>query len=332
MGNYTLANIAGALAQNMRDPIAQAFNRRARFFEIFGMNVEEGEGKNVALDVELDGANAENFTDGQDVASYGSDLPSLAYQAWALYRSNFQLTNLAASAAARSRSPRSLAFALARNILNGAKKLGSTLNGVMYSGAGTGTTVAGLAVAVDDSNTYMGIDRSSVAGWRAMVFDPGTPTDPTVAQIRQDLSDIEDACGEVPDVGLMGSAVWNKLANTFQEFRQINQDTNGSGAAVMSASVKYIEIDGCYFYKDKDCTANCIYYINSSQVIIQQLPFVDDGDDEWSQDIPLVPGLNARLFKLARTGAARKFTMETQVQLALTNPITCGKRVNVDST
>jgi hypothetical protein len=93
-----------------------------------------------------------------------------------LYRSNFQITNQAAAAAASSFQPQDLINPFARQMDNSARKLASTLNGVVYSGAGTGTTIAGLALAIKDDNTYAGIDRSSSthAQFRAKVIDPST--------------------------------------------------------------------------------------------------------------------------------------------------------------
>jgi hypothetical protein len=338
MADFDLATITGALSQNMKDVVTRTVNTTSPTLRMFRM--EQGEGKNCAWDVEGGGAIGENFTDGADVTNTGSDVPQIAKLDWGLYRSNFKITNLAAAAARSSRSPQGLVRPLARNMQNSARKLASTINGVAYSGAGTGTTIFGLAAGIRDDNTYAGIDRTQAAnaGFRGKVIDPGALTDPTIALVRQDLGQIYDICGEKVDVALCNTAIWNKLAAQFTEVRRYNQDVFLGGRQVtLDASVDAIVIDGCMFVKDKDATANAILYLNSAYVSWEYLPpaieILPDGAAMMQlEDTQGSLGMQVAVYPIARTGAAGKFTMEVQLQLKIEKPNACGKRVNVKDT
>jgi len=334
MADYDLSDISTALAQNFRPRVIRTFNATSMLMRT--LPIVRGAGKNIAWPFEDSGAYAENFSDGADVSVYGSDVPAPAVLPWGLYRANWLATNLAVSAAGSSASPADLIALEARGMVNSIRKLTSTLNAAFYSGAGTGTTIAGLGVALDDSNTYAGVVRGSVAAMRAKVIDPGTATAPTFALIRKDLYDIKDICGELPDLAFVNSAGFLKLAGMFDDLRRFEQDITiqtARGAITLDASVGKLQIEGCTFIADKDATAGSIHYLNSNYVHVEYLPYpgsdqiITEGmlaanaDDGYG---PLPLGLN--IYPLARTGAARKFTAEVQLNLVVEKPTACGVR------
>jgi hypothetical protein len=334
MADFDLATITAALAQNYKDEVVRTFNANSVLLRM--LPKVQGEGKNVAWTFEGTGAIGENFTDGADVSNYGIDTPYAATLSWGLYRSNFKLTNLALSTAGSSRSPMGMVDSMGRSMLNASRKLASTLNVAGYSGAGTGTLIAGLGVGVDSDNTYAGIDRTSNTSFRASVIDPGALTDPSFALIRSDLSTIYDACGEQPDLAFCNSAAWNKIAGLFDETRRrVSEVSTAGGMVKLDASVSAIEIDGCVFIKDKDATANAIYYVNSNYVHWEYLPVIsgsgvpaDIVQGQLSEQQGALP-LGMAIYPLARTGAARKITCEVQAQLVVEKPNACGVRLNV---
>lgn len=337
MADYDLSTITSSLAQNLRNVVSRTVNTTSPLLRT--LRIEAGEGKNVAWAVELDGAVAENFSDGADVSNYGSDVPAFANLQWGLYRSNFRVTNLAASAAQSSRTPAGLMNLMARSLVNSARKLATTINAAGYAGAGTGTLIAGLNVGINDSNTYGGIVRGSTPKFRAKKFDPGSLTEPTIALIRSDIGAIYDECGEKVDLGFAPTSVWNKLAALFQEQRRYNQDIFlGSRRVTLDNSVDAIVIDGVLFLKDKDATANGIYYINSNYVYWEYLPpaqfsaLPEQSTTMQLEDTQGSLGLQVAVYPLARTGAARKVTCEAQLQLVVEKPNSCGVRLNVKDT
>lgn len=337
MADYDLATITASLAQKLRDNVSRTFNSTSPLLRM--LRVERGEGKNCAWAVELDGAIGENHADGADVASYGSDVPAFASLAWGLYRSNFKVTDLAASAASTTGNPAGLVNLAARGIVNSARKIASTLNGAGYAGAGTGTLIAGLNTALDDANTYGGINRSTGANalFRAKVVDPGVSTAITLALIRSDLGAIFDACGEKPNLALCDTTRWNNVAALFTELRRYQQDVfvDGAREIKMDASVDAIVIDGCMFVKDKDATAGRIYYLNTNYVYWQSLPPAADGPLAENMSVMQLAdsagdlGAQMAVRPLARTGAAAKVTASVQMQLVVEKPNACGVRKNV---
>lgn len=333
-----LAAATLVLSQTFRPRIVRTFSALSVLLRL--LPIERGAGKNISWGIETTGAIGENFSDGADVSSYGTDTPDDAVLSWGLYRSNFRVTNLTMAAAGSSAGPADYLAPMGRSLENALRKLAKTINGVLYSGAGTGTTIAGLATAIDNNNTYATIDRSSVTAFRATEFDPGSATDPTFSQIRKDLYDIRDACGEMPDIALCSSSVFLKLAALFDNNRQWQQAVTietARGQVVLDASVGKVQIEGCTFIADPDCTANKIYYLNSQYVRVIYLPaasessvVTDDMTMASMQDQfgPMPLGVN--IYPLARTGAARKVTCEVQLQLQVEKPSACGVRHNVN--
>jgi hypothetical protein len=334
MADYDMTDIATALAQNYRPRVIRTFN--ATSMALRTLQIIRGAGKNIAWDFEDSGAYAESFGDGDDVSVYGSDEPAPATLDWALYRANWRATNLAVSAAGSSASPADLIRLEARGMTNATRKLTSTLNKAFFNGLGTGRLMAGFDLALDDANTYAGVNRTSVAAMRAKIEDPGSATAPTFKLIRQDLYDIKDVCGELPDLAFVNSSGFLSLAAMFDDLRRFEQDITiqtARGAIVLDASVGKLQIEGCTFIADKDATAGKIDYINSNYVHIEYLPYpgtdqiiteemvMADADDGYG---PMPLGLN--LMALARGGASRKFTMEAQLNLVVEKPNACGQR------
>lgn len=331
--SQTLALIT--LAQNYRGDIVRQINRRTMLLRL--LQIVKGEGKNVAFAPEADGALAENYADGADAANFGSDAQASATLSWGLYRSNFHVTGLAQAASSTSGTPMGNLALWARNQINGAAKLASTVNKDLFSGAGTGTLIAGLDVAIGSvSNTYAGIDRSQGANayFRPTVVDPGILTAPTFATIRDDLRKIYEASGENPDIAVCNPAIFNVIGSLFDSTRrQIQEIQTARGAVRLDFGFGAIEVDGTMFVKDKDATAATIYYLNSNHVRVEYLPpksppgvmaaqaVANDGFGE----VPL--GITYEM--LAKLGDSDRAQAKTYAQLVVDRPDACGVRLNV---
>lgn len=318
--------LSTALNTVIAPEVIRTFNAQAR---TLGMIPKVGcLGQNATWDFEGTGAAVETFNDGDDVSNYSADDAYKAVLALQGLRSNIRVGHQALAAAKRS-GPAALGQLWERTALNSIRKFASVVNQALYAGSGS---FVGLAAAILDSGTYAGIDRGTNTQFRSYVIDPGSLTAPTIAQVRTDVSAIYDNCGEVPPIGVAGTLVWNKLASLFSEVRRITQDASGGGARVMDLTVDVIEVDGCKIYKDKDCTANALYYLNPAYLEVQYLPQVEaDGSydinaDDGSQSIDL--GL--KMYELARVGAAERGTLESFLQLAVRNPSAMGKRLNIN--
>lgn len=331
----TLALIT--LAQNYRDDIVRQINRRTMLLRL--LPIVKGEGKNVSFATEADGQVAENFADGADATNFGADAQASAVQGWGLYRGLIHVTGLAQAAAATSRTPVGNLSLWARNTINASAKLASTINKDLFGGAGTGTLIAGLDVAIGStSNTYYGIDRSNGANayFRPTVVDPGVLTAPTFALIRDDIRQIYEASGENPDVAVCAPAVFNKIGSLFDSTRrQIDQVMTARGAVRLDFGFQALEVDGTLFVKDKDATANQIYYLNTNHVRIEYLPAVQPpgvpaGAAPANDGFGPVP-LGMTYEMLAKLGASDRAQVVSMLQLVVDRPDACGVRLNVST-
>lgn len=323
------------LAQEYRGDIIKQINRRTVLLKL--LPIVRGAGQNVAWVAQSSGHIAENHTDGATASNFGSDAQVPATLAWGLYRANVHVTKLAMDAAASSGTPLGNKRLWAKNIVDGAGALAALIEDDAFNGAGTGTLIAGLDVAIGDAtNTYATIVRGSSAFWRPYTIDPGSATPITMAQIRTDLGAIYDQCGETPDIAVCPTAVFNKVAGLFDANRRWTVVNTARGAVKLDAGYEGIEVDGCMFVKSKDATAGQIYYINSNYVRFETLPDselplevldaiqADDGYGSMPFDMTVHP--------LAEVGPAKRAEVLAQIQLKVEKPNSCGVRKNVAST
>ena len=341
MADTTQTVALQVLAQNYRGRLIPQVNRRSTLLKT--LPIVPGEGKNCAWAARSSGQVAENYSEGADASNFGSDAQSEAILQWGHYRANFHVSGTARRAAATSRSPDGVAQLLATNMFSANEALVSTLNAAMFSGAGTGTLIGGLDVAIGDTtNTYATIDRSSNAFWRPTVSNPGVATALTFDQIRSDLGAIYDASGEQPDIAICPTAVFNKVGGLFDSTRRYTVDTitTARGVVRLDAGYQALEVDGCMFLRDKDATAGQIYYLNTNYIEIQYLPpepefmaeleslgVILDANDGFG---PVPLGILAH--PLGKQGDSDRFECVTQLQLVVKRPNACGVRKNVATT
>lgn len=333
----TLALIV--VAQNYRGNIVRQINRKAALLKL--LQIKQGSGANCAWVPEQDGMVAENYADGADVANLGSDAQSGAILPWGLYRSNFHVTGLAAAVGASSSTPIGNVGLWGRNMVNASGKLASTINAALYNGAGTGTTIAGCGVAFGSvTNTYATINRTPAGGafWRPIVTDPGSPTLPTLASIRAHIGLIYDACGEVPDIAMCPTSIWNTVGGLFDPTRHYVQEvTTAKGKIMLDAGYEGLVVDGTVFFKDKDATASAIQFINTNHHWIEYLPPDMPGiEGVLAQRIPANDGfgdipLGFVCERLAKNGDSERAMMKSYLQQVNDRPNSCGVMLNVAS-
>lgn len=320
------------LAQEYRNDIVRQVNRRVVLLKL--LPIIRGGGKNVGWVAESSGQIAENYSDGADTANFGSDAQDPATLSWGLYRAPIHVSKLSMDAARTASSPMGNQALWARNIVNSAAALAAKIEADAFSGAGTGTLIAGLDVAVAaDTNTYASIDRTAKTYWKPTVIDPGALTSPSFALIRSDLGKIYNKCGQQADIAVCSTDVFNAVANLFDPNRRWTVVNTARGKVQLDAGFEGLEIDGCMFVKSKDATANTIYYLNSNYVHFETLPDArvpneildavapDDGYGSVPLDMVFEP--------LAKTGPSSKGESLASVQLVVTKPNACGARLNV---
>jgi hypothetical protein len=262
--------------------------------------------------------------------------------AFGVYRAPFHITEHARRVAASTLTPDGVQNIVSNKMEASSSKLADTINTALFTGAGTGTTIAGFDVAIGSLvNTYGGIDRTVGANayWLPYVIDPGSLTALTLAQIRTDLGKIRDAGGECPDVAYVSTDVYNVVAGLFDDNRFYTQNIQTArGEIILDASQKGIVVDGCTFLPERSAPANTIYYVNTNYAQIEALPpdpralaeVVSLGGVEMNADDGYGPTpLSMVCEKLGRTGASDKYEMLSTLQLKVLRPNTCGVRKNV---
>lgn len=323
------------LAQQYRGDIVRQINRKVILLKL--LEIRRGAGKNVAWVAESSGQIAENYSEGADAANFGSDAQDPVTLSWGLYRAPIHVSKLAMDAAASSGTPAGNTALWARNLVNSAAALAALVEADAFAGAGTGSLLAGLNVAIgNNANTYGGLDRTSKTYWQPYVTDPGSLTAPTIKMIRDDLGSIYDLCGEVPDLAVAPTAVFNKVASLFDPNRRWTQVNTARGLITLDAGYEGIQIDNCMFVKSKDATANQIYYINSNYVHFETLPdarvpgelldAVQANDGFGSVPLDMV------FESLSKQGPSSRGESLTTVQLVVEKPKACGVRKNVATT
>ncbi len=325
------------LATEYRGDIVRNINRRTGILKM--LRVVPGAGPNLAWALEGDGALAETYAEGIDPTAFGRDVQTPAVLTWALYRSNFRITSLAMDAAAGAQSPAGNHQLWARNLTNATSKLASHINAEAFAGPGTTTRMAGLAVAIHDDNEYAAVDPGDPGNefWASTVVDPGTLTDPTQALIRDDLRLAYEASGMTPDMAVTTPAVFNKVGGTFDATRRlVGSITGGNGPVVLEFGFQAIEVDGTVFFKDKDCTANAIYYINSDHCEVQYLPGAEQekmiaasGSVETPSDGFSAVPLGFKYEMLGKTGPGEKAQILWTGNLKVDRRNVHAKRLNV---
>lgn len=329
------------LAQAYAGDIVRQQNRRSVALALLPKTA--GAGKNVAWAAQGSGAVAEAYAEGADASNFASDSQSSAILPWSFYRSNFQVSTFAKSAARTSQTPEGNIELYARDILDGSAALADKLNKAIYIGASGQTPgqIVGFDEAIGlDNNTYATIDRSTSAFWRPYVIaNSGTAQALSFAQIRKDLAAIMTAGGEKPNIAFVGPQTFVAVAALFDPQKQYQYITTfpGAGGAIeLEGGTGMIKFDGCYFVEDKDATEGKIYYANTSAVHVEYLPIDDNsmGSADEGMDADMTDGMEAiplgmRIKALAATGDSDKAMMFVYPQLVVRRPNMCGVRKDV---
>jgi hypothetical protein len=149
-------------AQEYRNNIVAQINRRVVLLKL--LPIVRGSGKNVAWAAQSSGQIAENYSEGADAANFGSDAQAAATLSWGLYRAPFHVSQLALDSAATTDTPAGNVALWKKNQFDAAAALAAKIELDSFSGAGTGTLMAGLDMAIgDNTNTYATIVRGSNA-------------------------------------------------------------------------------------------------------------------------------------------------------------------------
>lgn len=331
MAQVTLSAVTAALSQNFAPRLARNMNRHA--FTASLLRKQEGAGKNVAWDAQFSGASAAVFADGADASTYDSDVDVPATLSWGLYRSSFNVSGFAQAAASSSQTPEDLLDLVMDKADGSAAKLLSVINGAIFSGDGTSNAILGLNTGLAATGTYAGIDRGTYTEWAANVNANSGTARPLTKELMDTMEKtIAKASGVSPnciittyEVGLKYEGLFDSAAKyqgsptDLAVLAGVDQSTAVPEAMVRNLLGFY---KGIPVFRDKDCTAGTMYFLNLNEVKLRFLPKVKSmtsviaspqalkGNDKDS-------GLFATLESLAHTGDADKFSVLIYPQLQI---------------
>jgi len=300
-----------------------------------------GRGENVAWVFDTDGysgASIGNFSEGADVSTYSVDPQIAAVLQWARFGDAKSITGSALRAAQTSGNPAENEALFVNKLHAAVRNVVDKMEIQFFSGTGASSSMVGLDTALQDDNTYAGVNRHSPANrpTRANVIDPGSPTALTLGQIRSDLSRIENECGSKPPVAFCSFDIGDRAASLMDGYRQyVTNVQNGDDTQDLVWGMDRVLIDGCTFIRNRRATAGSIYYVDPSQIeLVVQRPEQVPGDDQglvMGEDGFGPIGMGLQVKPLAKTGDSHRFLVMSECQLRVLRPNACGIRLNVST-
>lgn len=274
MAESLLTNISSALSLTFADTLARQFNRSAVLGGLLPSKPGSGggNGKSHNWDVEMDGATAGSYAEGDDVASseFAVDTLVPAVLPWAAYRSAFWVSQLQLDAAASSVGVASaLNRLLGERILSSCSKLSKLLNQDMWAGTGTdgsgNPTIVGLTGgSLLNTGNYAGLSRVTYPLWKGNVLaNGGIPRALTTNLLNQaDEAIFNKASGMQADLIVMDSASYTKYQGLFTPIHRVEGERIGS----FDPGVSSLFFKGIPVHRDVDAPAGTIAFLNTKHV------------------------------------------------------------------
>lgn len=338
MSAEVLSNIASALATTFQPEITRTWNRMA----VAAQNIPvksgggQGGGKQVAWDVEMDGAGAAAFAEGSDVQSgeYDFDPIQPATLPWGQYRAAFQISNLELNAAASNvANATALEDIFGERVVGKAAKLLSRINKDIFSGTGldgsSNPNIIGLDTALLASGSYANINSGTYSTWLSTVQgNGGIARSLSLALLANLESSLYTASGFSPDFLLCDPAIHARYEGLFETIRR-TVDDGGKDIPAYRGSTNNLFWRGRDVVRDKDATASRLYMLNRGEVELRVLPFrsAPDGVPTEQKELEssngkdaMGTGIPVHIYPLGRTGSGVKFVVEIYCQLKVTRP------------
>lgn len=337
MAAEVLSNIASALATTFQPEITRTWNRMAVAAQQIPVKSGGGQGggKQVAWDVEMDGASVTVFAEGSDVGAgeYDFDPVQPATLPWGQYRAPFQISNLELNAAAENvANATALEDIFAERVIGKAAKLLSQINKDIYSGTGTSggnPNIIGLDNALITSGSYANIPIASYATWASTVSaNGGIARSLSLALLASTEASLFTASGFSPDFLLGDPTIHAKYEGLFETVRR-TMDDGSRDVPAYRGSTNQLFWRGRPVVRDKDATASRIYLLNRDEIALRVLPFrgVPDGVPVQQRELEssngkdsMATGIPVHIYPLGRTGSGVKFVVEMYVQLQVRRP------------
>ncbi len=348
MGAENLEVIFNALSQHMQPDLHRQWNRTTVLLGKLSAvgGISEGEGKNVAFDVEFSGATAGTVAEGSDVAAgeFASDIDIPAIFPWCTYRSSFQVSEQMIDAARRSNgTPEALMNIFGSRMLSCGAKIAEAieqdaLTGTGVDASGNPALIGVFGGALTASGLYGGISAGVYTEWASSVLsNGGTPRTLTLDLLEQADDNVFTKSSVPWDAIMTTSAVTRKYSTLFQSvtapFVRFNDNAASPSYGVGVPNNDQMQPDGLY-WKGRPLTRNRLApsgqlaLLNTSKLQIKYLPHEPNrAEREFIEKIGLqgssggmapiqATNLPMRVASLAKTGDSTKVTMRVTLAMA----------------
>lgn len=271
-GLSNLAAISTALSQRFARPLARQYNRMAVLGGLIGS--DPGFGKNVAWDVEFDGATASSYQEGSDVQSseFNVDVLQPAVLSWGHYRSAFSLSETQINAAMSSQgSADAILRIVLERVLSSGRKLASVINQDMWNGTGTDGSgnpniVGLLGGSLDATGNYAGLSRSTYSGWAGNVLaNGGVARALSIDLLEQMFVNIFRASGTRPNAIVGDPDVIRKYSGLLEPARHIVGGAQGPLNRYDTSTADYF-FKGIPVLADKDGYTGTLAFLNTDLI------------------------------------------------------------------
>jgi len=338
MAAEVLSNISSALATTFAPEITRTWNRTA----VIAQNIKvvsgggQGGGKQVAWDVEMDGASAAAFAEGSPIGAGELDFDPVvpATLPWGLYRAAFQLSNLEINAAAANMgNARALEDIVGERYMGKTAKLLSQINADIFSGTGTdgsgNPNIVGLNTALAATGSYAGINKATYSTWAGNVLGNGGVARPiTMAVLAAGESLLFSASGFDPDF-LMATTNTHATYESLFEATRRTVDSGQGPIPSYQGSTGRLYWRGKPVIRDRQNTAGSLYMLNSEELELRVLPFQGAADgvmqvarqaESSNGKDTSGTGISVHCYPLGRVGSGIAFVVEIYIQLRVKRP------------
>lgn len=363
MATIDKAAVAAALTQRFMDRLANAINRTVLMAQIAPVKNDRGQGQNVQWDAVFGSAVGTAIADGADVSTFNNDDKVPAVLQYAVMHDAFKLTGLARAVAAAAGNPAALSDLWLDALGDSVKRQAKGISGALYTGIGTagppqtinGLVTTGGVAAINDSGVYATIDRSVRTQWQSSVvaattFDAinnptgrfgltvsGEQAPEGIRMMRQTSADIYTASSMPYDVIVTSPLLHQAYGlSVHAERRWVDTIRTASGMIKLDAGYQVLEFDGRVMIQDTDCPDDEMLFLNTQEMLIQQLP---DRADRVNRGLGMVniagnedeflgsgkTKLQARIQPLDVKGDAFPFALYSYLQMCVKNPNRFGR-------
>lgn len=338
MALLTAAALANVLTQQFAPRIQSQINNSCVLLS--QLDVKEGAGQVIAFSARFPrSVLPAAFAEGDDVGEteFQSDTRVPATLPWARYRAGIKLSGLSEDVAASANgSPEEVMNLFESELDDAIEHLTSKINKDLWSGAGTGNTIAGLVGGgvLAATGSYAGLLQSTYSLWAAQVSaNGGTPRALTKTLVDGMETSLFNAAPSKSDLIIASPDIAQKYESLFDATirqRPVNLSEGRADLAVMRLSDvpgdTGLSYKGIPVFRDKDAPAGTFSFLNRKYLHVKTLPMrnrqmadavAEDKGRTLASEGTRIP-LHVKIEPLGKTGDSRKFQIVVTLQLVCT--------------